>query len=83
MISDGTVTVDTLSVNYTTANGIADGEITEGKLWADTDDDGEVDDPGDTKIEDSVTGGTDGTGKLTFNTNFAPTTYGDNYRLSG
>ncbi len=49
---DGAVTVTEIKVNFTTDGGVANGDITasSGKLWRDNDNDGVVDDPGDTQI---------------------------------
>jgi hypothetical protein len=71
-----TVTVDNLRVNFTTTGGIANGDVTACELWEDVDNDGAVDDPGDTLIQGSVT---PSDGVITFTNNFSPSTSGTNY----
>jgi hypothetical protein len=71
----GTVTVSNLRVNLT-ASGVADGDITSVELWQDVDNDGVVDDPGDTRIEWGVT---PSGGVITFTTDFTPSDTGTNY----
>ena len=61
-------------MNYTTGT-VVDGDVTSGQLYADVNSDGLVD-GGDTLIESGVSGSG---GKLTFNTDFSPTTGGTNY----
>ncbi|MFQ5771896.1 MAG: hypothetical protein ACE5HX_15280, partial [bacterium] len=72
----GTVTVDTLRVNFTTAGGVVNGDVSSGELWKDVNNDGVVDNPGDTLIQGSVT---PSSGVLTFTSNFSPGTGGTNY----
>ena len=72
-----TVTVDTLRVNFTTGGGIANGDVTAGKLWEDTNGNGTFDGAGpDTLLQGGVT---PSGGVLTFTTNFTPATTGTNY----
>ena len=68
----GTVTVDNVRVNFTTAGGVANADVTAGELWEDTNGNGAID-AGDTLIEGAVTpvGGV-----LTFVTDFTPATTG-------
>ncbi|MHC4545947.1 MAG: hypothetical protein ACYSYL_15750 [Planctomycetota bacterium] len=72
----GTATVDNVRVNFTTAGGVANGDVSNGELWEDVDNDGVVDEPGDTQIQGSVT---PSSGVLTFTNNFSPGTGGTNY----
>lgn len=72
----GTVTVDTLRVNFTTGGGVANGDVTNAELWEDVDNDGVVDSPGDNQIGPSVT---PSGGVITFGTNFSPSATGTNY----
>ncbi|MGD9045326.1 MAG: DUF2341 domain-containing protein, partial [Desulfobacterales bacterium] len=51
----GTVTVTQIDVDFTTAGGVANGDVTDGELWLDVDNDGVLDDPGDTLLNDNVT----------------------------
>jgi hypothetical protein len=71
----GTVTVDNVRVNFTTAGGVANADVTAGELWEDTNGNGAID-AGDTLIEGAVTpvGGV-----LTFTTDFTPETTGTIY----
>ena len=72
-----TVTVDTLRVGFTTGGGIANGDVTAGELWEDTNGNGIFDGAGpDTLIQGGVT---PAGGVLTFTTNFTPATTGTGY----
>ena len=71
----GTVTVDNLRVNFTTAGGIANGDMSVGELWVDNNDDGAID-GGDTLIQGSLTSTG---GVFTFTTDFSPALTGTNY----
>ena len=71
----GTVTIDTVRVNFTTGAGVVNGDVSAGELWLDTDNDGVID-GGDILIEGSVT---PSAGVLTFAGNFSPATSGTNY----
>jgi subtilisin-like proprotein convertase family protein len=71
----GTVTIDNLRVNFTTTAGVANGDVTNGELWEDVNNNGVIDSPGDTLIQGSVT---PSAGVLTFTTNFTPGTSGTN-----
>ena len=63
----GTVSVDTLRVNFTTAGGVANADVTSGALYEDTNNNGVIDDGA--AIQSGVTpvGGV-----LTFTTDFTP-----------
>ena len=71
----GTVTVENLRVNFTTAGGIANGDMSVGELWVDDNDDGAID-GGDTLIQGSLT---PTGGVFTFTTDFSPALTGTNY----
>ena len=71
----GTVTIDTVKVNFTTGSGVVNGDVSAGELWIDTDNDGVID-GGDTLIQGSVT---PSGGVLTFTNNVSPGTGGTNY----
>jgi hypothetical protein len=68
--------VDTLDVNYTTANGVVDGDVTSATLYADDGTTAGVVDASDTLIESGVNGAS---GQLHFTTNFTPTSGGTDY----
>ncbi|MFQ5566191.1 MAG: DUF4347 domain-containing protein, partial [Paracoccaceae bacterium] len=71
----GTVTVDNVRVNFTTAGGVANADVSGGELWEDTNGNGAID-VGDTLIEGALApvGGV-----LTFTTDFTPATTGTIY----
>ncbi len=71
----GSVTVDAVRMGFTTASGVANGDVTSGELWADVNGDGQID-GGDTSIQ---TGVAPTAGVLTFTTNFQPATTGTSY----
>ncbi len=71
----GTVTVDTLRVNFTITGGVVNADVTSGALYVDVNNDGMLD-GGDTLIQGSVT---PVAGVLTFTTDFTPATSGTNY----
>ena len=72
-----TVTVDTLRVRFTTSGGIANGDVTAGQLWEDTNGNGTFDGAGpDTLLQGGVA---PAGGVLTFTSNFSPATSGTNY----
>ncbi len=48
------VTVTQIKVNFTTGGGIANGDVADGELWLDNNDDGAID-GGDTQLGDNVT----------------------------
>jgi hypothetical protein len=62
----GTVTIDTLRLNFGTALGVINGDVTSGELWIDANNDGVIN-GGDSSIQ---TGVTPAGGVLTFTTNF-------------
>jgi hypothetical protein len=71
------VTVDTVRVNFTTGGGVANGDVNNGELWADTNGNGNWDGgPTDTLIQGGVA---PVAGVLTFGTNFSPGTSGTIY----
>jgi hypothetical protein len=72
----GTVTVSNIRVNYTTAGGIVDGDVTAGALYRDNNNDGVVD-GGDTALQTGVNGSG---GQLAFTAlGESPGTSGTNY----
>ena len=71
---NGTATVDTLDVNFTTGD-IPSGDVTQGELWAD-DGDGVWESGQDTLIQGGRTGSG---GALSFTTDFTPDLTGTNY----
>ena len=60
----GTVTVDNIRVNFTTSGGVVNGDVTNGELWRDIDNDGVIGGP-DTSVQLGVT---PSGGVLAFNT---------------
>jgi hypothetical protein len=71
----GTVTVDNVRLNFTTGGGVANGDVSGGELWEDTNGNGAID-VGDALIEGGVT---PVVGVLTFTTDFTPATTGTTY----
>ena len=72
----GIVDVSEIDVRFTTTNGVVNGDVTNGALWADTDGNGAWDSGLDTLIQGSVA---PVSGALTFTTDFTPATTGTDY----
>ena len=72
-----TVTVDTLRVRFTTGGGVANGDVSAGELWEDTNGNGTFDGAGPDTLLQGATAPVGGV--LTFTTNFSPLTTGTNY----
>ncbi len=68
----GSVTVDTLRVRFTTTGGVANGDVSAGELWGDTNGNSVLD-GGDTLIQGGVA---PAGGVLTFTTDFSPVASG-------
>ncbi len=71
----GTTDVTDVFVNYSVVGGVVDGDITNGELWLDNNQDGGID-ASDTLIQGSVSGSG---GQLNFTTDFTPGTAGSHY----
>ena len=69
--------MDTLQLPFTTGGGVANGDVTDGELWEDTNGNGTWDGlSGDTRIQGAVT---PASGVLTFTTDFTPSLAGTTY----
>jgi hypothetical protein len=73
---DDSIQVTALDVNYTTVDGITDGDVAAGMLYADDGTTPGVIDGSDTLIESGVSGSG---GKLSFSTSFTPASSGTDY----
>jgi len=72
----GTLDVSELDVTFTTANGVANGDVANAELWEDIDGNGVWDSGTDLLIQGTVT---PSGGVITFTTDFTPATTGTNY----